>query len=104
MIDSGYLGSYSGDYSEIEARQGRGYWWTGARICEGDADGGIGAAPPSLCPPTGEPGAAKIAKHFNVQKPTVLEGEIKADMPLTLFRLSSANYHFLKSPQTVYCP
>ena len=47
----------------------------------------VGAAPPSLCPPTGEPGAAKIAKHFNIQKPTVLEGEIKADMPLTLFRL-----------------
>ncbi len=47
----------------------------------------VGAAPPSLCPPTGEPGAAKMAKHFNIKKPTVLEGEIKADMPLTLFRL-----------------
>ena len=47
----------------------------------------VGAAPPSLCPPTGEPGAAKIAKHFNIKKPTVLEGEIKVDMPLTLFRL-----------------
>jgi L-fucose isomerase-like protein len=47
----------------------------------------VGAAPPSLCPPTGEPGAAKIAKHFNVVKPTVVEGELKADMPLTLFRL-----------------
>ncbi len=47
----------------------------------------VGAAPPSLCPPTGEPGAAKIAKHFNIKKPTVLEGEIKECMPLTLFRL-----------------
>ncbi len=47
----------------------------------------VGAAPPSLCPPTGEPGAAKIAKHFNINKPAVLEAEIQEGMPLTLFRL-----------------
>jgi len=55
----------------------------------------VGAAPPSLCPPKGEEGAAKIAKHFNIVKPTVLEGELKAGMPLTLFRLwrCDGKYH-----------
>jgi len=43
--------------------------------------------PPSLSPPKGEPGAPKLAKHFNIKKPTVLESELKTGMPLTLFRL-----------------
>ena len=47
----------------------------------------VGAAPPSLCPPTGEPGAPKMAKHFNIRKPAVLEAEIRQGIPLTLFRL-----------------
>lgn len=47
----------------------------------------VGAMPPSLSPPAGESGAPKIAKHFNVNKPTVLESELKVGIPLTLFRL-----------------
>jgi len=47
----------------------------------------VGAMPPSLSPPAGESGAPKIAKHFNVKKPTVLESELKVGIPLTLFRL-----------------
>ncbi len=47
----------------------------------------VGAMPPSLSPPTGEPGSPKLAKHFNIKKPVVLESELKAGMPLTLFRL-----------------
>ncbi len=54
-----------------------------------------GAAPPSLSPPTGEPGGPRIARHFNTQKPAVLEAEIRGGMPLTLFRLWRADgrYH-----------
>ena len=55
----------------------------------------VGAAPPSLSPPTGEPGAAKLAKHFNIVKPTVVESELREGMPLTLFRLwrCDGEYH-----------
>ena len=47
----------------------------------------VGAMPPSLSPAKGERGSPKIAKHFNIKKPTVLESELKIGMPLTLFRL-----------------
>jgi len=55
----------------------------------------VGAMPPSLSPPKGEPGAPKLAKHFNNKKPTVLESELKTGMPLTLFRLwrCDGEYH-----------
>jgi len=46
-----------------------------------------GAAPMSLSPPRGEPGAPRIARHFNSKKPAVLEATIRADMPVTIFRL-----------------
>ena len=46
----------------------------------------VGAAPASLCEPVGTPGGPRIARHFNIRKPTVLEATIRADMPVTLFR------------------
>lgn len=55
----------------------------------------VGAMPPSLSPSKGEPGAPRIAKHFNIKKPTVLESELKVGLPLTLFRLwrCDGEYH-----------
>jgi L-fucose isomerase-like protein len=45
-----------------------------------------GAAPMSLCPPIGQPGGPRIARHFNIKKPAVIEATIRADMPVTVFR------------------
>lgn len=47
----------------------------------------VGAAPMSLCRPVGEPGGPRIARHFNIKKPSVIEGTIREDMPITVFRL-----------------
>ncbi len=46
----------------------------------------VGAAPISLCEPVGEPGGPRIARHFNIRKPAVIEATIRADMPITIFR------------------
>jgi L-fucose isomerase-like protein len=46
-----------------------------------------GAAPMSLCEPVGEPGGPRIARHFNIKKPAVIEATIRADMPVTVFRI-----------------
>jgi L-fucose isomerase-like protein len=46
-----------------------------------------GAAPMSLCEPPGQPGAPQIARHFNIKKPAVVEATLRADMPITVFRL-----------------
>jgi L-arabinose isomerase len=45
-----------------------------------------GAAPLSLCEPVGTPGGPQIARHFNIQKPAVLEATLRAGMPVTVFR------------------
>jgi L-arabinose isomerase len=45
-----------------------------------------GAAPFSLCEPIGSPGGPRIAKHFNIRKPAVVEATIRADMPVTVCR------------------
>jgi L-fucose isomerase-like protein len=45
-----------------------------------------GAAPMSLCEPAGQPGGPRIAKHFNIKKPMVVEATIRADMPVTVYR------------------
>jgi L-fucose isomerase-like protein len=45
-----------------------------------------GAAPLSLCELVGSPGGPRIAKHFNIKKPAVVEATIRADMPVTVFR------------------
>jgi L-fucose isomerase-like protein len=46
----------------------------------------IGAAPMSLSPPPGEPGAPRLARHFNIKKPTTIEATIRGNMPVTLLR------------------
>lgn len=45
-----------------------------------------GAAPLSLCEPVGTPGGPRIAKHFNIKKPAVVEATIRAGMPITVYR------------------
>jgi L-fucose isomerase-like protein len=45
-----------------------------------------GAAPMSLCEPVGQPGGPRIARHFNIKKPAVIEATIRANMPVTIFR------------------
>jgi L-arabinose isomerase len=45
-----------------------------------------GAAPASLCDPVGTPGGPRLARHFNIKKPTVLEATIRANMPITVYR------------------
>lgn len=46
----------------------------------------VGAAPMSLCAPKGEPGEPRIARHFNIKKPTVVEATLREDMPITIAR------------------
>jgi len=45
-----------------------------------------GAAPMSMCEPVGTPGGPKIARHFNIKKPAVIEATIRAGMPITVYR------------------
>jgi L-fucose isomerase-like protein len=45
-----------------------------------------GAAPMSLCEPVGSPGGPRIARHFNIKKPAVIEATLRAQMPITVFR------------------
>jgi L-arabinose isomerase len=54
-----------------------------------------GAAPLSMCEPKGEPGAPRIARHFNIKKPAVVEATIKAGMPITAFRFWRLNGKYL---------
>lgn len=53
-----------------------------------------GAAPLSMCEAKG-PGAPKIARHFNIKKPAVVEATIKAGMPVTVFRFWRLNGKYL---------
>ncbi len=46
----------------------------------------VGAAPMSFCPPVGQPGGPRIARHFNIKKPAVIEATIRDGMPITVFR------------------
>jgi L-fucose isomerase-like protein len=45
-----------------------------------------GAAPMSLCEPVGSPGGPRIARHFNIKKPAVIEATLRAQMQITVFR------------------
>jgi L-fucose isomerase-like protein len=45
-----------------------------------------GAAPMSLCEPVGSPGGPRIARHFNIKKPAVIEATLRANMSITVFR------------------
>lgn len=46
-----------------------------------------GAAPMSLSPANGHPGAPLIARHFNNKKPAVVEATIRENLPVTVFRI-----------------
>jgi L-fucose isomerase-like protein len=46
-----------------------------------------GAAPLGLCDPVGSEFGPRIARHFNNKKPAVVNANIRADMPITIFRL-----------------
>lgn len=45
-----------------------------------------GAAPVSLCEAVCSPGGPRVARHFNIKKPAVIEATIRAGMPITVFR------------------
>ena len=54
-----------------------------------------GAAPMSLCAPVGEPGGPRIARHFNIKKPAVVEATLREAMPITVMRFwrCDGNYY-----------
>lgn len=50
-----------------------------------------GAVPLELCEPLGSERGPRVAKHFNIHKPAVIEATLKTDRPITLFRLWSCD-------------
>jgi L-fucose isomerase-like protein len=54
-----------------------------------------GAAPMGLCAPVGEPGGPRIARHFNIKKPAVVEATLREAMPITVMRFwrCDGNYY-----------
>jgi L-fucose isomerase-like protein len=46
-----------------------------------------GAAPMGLCAPVGGAGGPRIARHFNIKKPAVVEATLREQMPITVMRL-----------------
>lgn len=46
----------------------------------------IGAAPLAMCQPVGAPGGPRIARHFNIRKPAVIEATLRENMPVTVAR------------------
>ena len=40
----------------------------------------------SWCEPVGTPGGPRIARHFNIKKPAVIEATIRAGLPITVYR------------------
>jgi L-fucose isomerase-like protein len=55
----------------------------------------VGAAPISMCEPIGAPGGPRLARHFNIKKPTVIEATIRHDMPITTFRFWRCDGEYL---------
>jgi L-fucose isomerase-like protein len=45
-----------------------------------------GLAPLDFSPPPGQPGGPRIARHFNIRKPAVVEAVIQEDVPATVVR------------------
>ena len=56
-----------------------------------------GAAPMSLCEPAGSPGGPRIARHFNIKKPAVIEATIRAGLPITVYRFWRCDGKYLLS-------
>jgi L-fucose isomerase-like protein len=50
-----------------------------------------GSVPLDLCEPVGSERGPRVAQHFNIHKPAVIEATLKTDMPVTLFRLWSCD-------------
>lgn len=55
----------------------------------------VGAAPISMSPPAGEPGGPRLARHFNIKKPLVVESTLRSDMPATLARFWRCDGEYL---------
>src|SRR6185437_2475182 len=56
-----------------------------------------GSAPMSLCEPPGKPGGPRIARHFNIKKPAVIEATIRAGLPITIYRFWRCDGKYLLS-------
>ena len=54
-----------------------------------------GAAPFSLCEPISAPGGPQLARHFNSNKPMVVEATIRSGLPCTLTRLWRCDGRYL---------
>lgn len=56
-----------------------------------------GCAPLGMCPPAGSPGGPCIARHFNADKPAVVNATLRPDQPMTLCRLWRCDdtYHLM---------
>jgi L-fucose isomerase-like protein len=65
-----------------------------------------GAAPMSLCSQPGKPGAPRIARHFNIKKPAVIEATIRENLPATLTRIwrCDGDYHLTAREGTTLKP
>jgi L-fucose isomerase-like protein len=50
-----------------------------------------GAVPLDMCEPIGSQRGPRVAKHFNVHKPAVIEATLQTGLPITLFRLWSCD-------------
>jgi L-fucose isomerase-like protein len=46
-----------------------------------------GTAPASMCEPLGSAGQPTLAKHFNIERPTVVDGTLRSNEPVTIARL-----------------
>src|SRR5207245_766512 len=46
-----------------------------------------GVAPLPLCEPPDAPGGPRLARHFNIEQPMVVDAALKVDMPVTVARL-----------------
>jgi L-fucose isomerase-like protein len=50
-----------------------------------------GAVPLDMCEPLGSERGPRVARHFNIRKPAVIEATLQTDLPVTLFRLWSCD-------------
>src|SRR5438477_3944753 len=46
-----------------------------------------GTAPASMCEPVGSAGGPTLAKHFNIERPMVVDGRLRSDQSVTVARL-----------------
>ncbi|HZZ43576.1 MAG TPA: hypothetical protein VFE58_11615 [Tepidisphaeraceae bacterium] len=65
-----------------------------------------GVAPLPLCYPVGSPNGPHITHHFNIQKPAVVDGPLRTDLPVTISRLwrCDGQYHLTAFPGTTIPP